>query len=132
MSTFRYDLVAQTLVWGRRDELAPISLDERYVEAARRSNEKLSLISFADLGHLEKCDARRIFVAGIGEGDCQDVVGERLDPRSILMSRPRYKASAYLKKPSRGFRLEGDEESARQLDQLFPQNGGCHRVQPKH
>ena len=23
MSTFRYDLLAQTLVWGRRDELAP-------------------------------------------------------------------------------------------------------------
>ncbi len=32
--------VAQTLVWGRRDQFAPISLGESYVEAARRSNEK--------------------------------------------------------------------------------------------
>ncbi|WP_165419816.1 hypothetical protein [Edaphobacter modestus] len=45
--------VAQTLVWGRRDQFAPISLGESYVEAARRSNEKVSLISFADLGHFE-------------------------------------------------------------------------------
>jgi acetyl esterase/lipase len=36
--------VPQTLLWGRRDELAPISLGESYVEAARRSNEKVSLI----------------------------------------------------------------------------------------
>jgi acetyl esterase/lipase len=45
--------VAQTLVWGRRDQFAPISLGESYVEAARRSSEKVSLISFADLGHFE-------------------------------------------------------------------------------
>ena len=45
--------VAQTLVWGRRDQFAPISLGESYVEAARRNNEKVNLISFADLGHFE-------------------------------------------------------------------------------
>jgi acetyl esterase/lipase len=45
--------VAQTLVWGRRDENAPISMGESYVEAARRSNEKVNLITFADLGHFE-------------------------------------------------------------------------------
>jgi pimeloyl-ACP methyl ester carboxylesterase len=45
--------VAQTMVWGRRDDIAPISLGERYVEAARQSNERVQLLSFADTGHFE-------------------------------------------------------------------------------
>jgi acetyl esterase/lipase len=45
--------VMQTLVWGERDEIAPISLGETYVEAARQTKENVNLLKFEGIGHFE-------------------------------------------------------------------------------
>jgi acetyl esterase/lipase len=45
--------VMQTLVWGRPDQVAPISLAENYVAAAKRENETVNLITFEKIGHFE-------------------------------------------------------------------------------
>jgi acetyl esterase/lipase len=45
--------VMQTVVWGERDDIAPISLGENYVKAAKQRNENVSLLKFEGIGHFE-------------------------------------------------------------------------------
>jgi acetyl esterase/lipase len=45
--------VKQTLVWGKLDTIAPISLGEAYVTAANRKDEMISFLGFNDIGHFE-------------------------------------------------------------------------------
>lgn len=43
----------QTLFWGKLDKIAPISLREAYVAAAKRKEEKVNFVSFDNIGHFE-------------------------------------------------------------------------------
>jgi acetyl esterase/lipase len=45
--------VSQTLVWGQRDDIAPISLGETYTEAAKRLGENVRLVIISAVGHFE-------------------------------------------------------------------------------
>jgi pimeloyl-ACP methyl ester carboxylesterase len=44
---------AQTLVWGQRDDIAPVSLGETYTEAAKRLGENVRLVIIPGAGHFE-------------------------------------------------------------------------------
>ena len=45
--------VRQTLVWGKLDKIAPFSLGEAYVGAAKQKDEMVNFLSFNDIGHFE-------------------------------------------------------------------------------
>jgi acetyl esterase/lipase len=45
--------VMQTLVWGERDEVVPISIGQTYVKAAKQHNENVNLLKFEGIGHFE-------------------------------------------------------------------------------
>lgn len=45
--------VRQTLVWGKLDKIAPISLGEAYVAAAKRKDELVNFLRFNGIGHFE-------------------------------------------------------------------------------
>jgi acetyl esterase/lipase len=45
--------VSQVLFWGRNDDIAPLSLAQGYLKAAKRAGDPVQLMSFADTGHFE-------------------------------------------------------------------------------
>jgi len=45
--------VPQRLFWGRKDDIAPISLGERYTETAEQAGDPVRLVSFPEAGHFE-------------------------------------------------------------------------------
>ncbi len=45
--------VPQTLFWGRKDDIAPISLGERYTRTAKQAGDPARLVSFPEIGHFE-------------------------------------------------------------------------------
>jgi acetyl esterase/lipase len=49
--------VMQTLVWGERDEVVPISIGQTYVKAAKQNNENVNLLKFEGIGHFEVATA---------------------------------------------------------------------------
>ena len=45
--------VPQTLFWGKRDDIAPILLGERYAQMAQNVGDSARLVSFPEIGHFE-------------------------------------------------------------------------------
>jgi acetyl esterase/lipase len=45
--------VSQALFWGRKDDVAPLSLGERYTQAAKRAGDPVRLVIIPGVGHFE-------------------------------------------------------------------------------
>ncbi|SEC25197.1 Acetyl esterase/lipase [Terriglobus roseus] len=45
--------VSQILFWGRKDQVVPMSLGERYINAAKDAGDSVRLIAFPTVGHFE-------------------------------------------------------------------------------
>jgi len=45
--------IPQVLIWGRDDDIAPISLGEKYTLAAKQAGDPVRLVSIPDVGHFE-------------------------------------------------------------------------------
>jgi acetyl esterase/lipase len=45
--------ITQVLIWGRDDDIAPISLGEKYTLAAKQAGDPVRLVSIPDMGHFE-------------------------------------------------------------------------------
>jgi len=45
--------VPQTLFWGRKDNIATISLGERFTEAAQQAGDPARLVIFSEAGHFD-------------------------------------------------------------------------------
>lgn len=45
--------IPQVLIWGRDDDIAPISLGEKYTLAAKKAGDPVKLVSILDVGHFE-------------------------------------------------------------------------------
>jgi pimeloyl-ACP methyl ester carboxylesterase len=45
--------VSQALFWGRKDDVAPLSLGDSYTEAAKRAGDPVRLVTFPEVGHFE-------------------------------------------------------------------------------
>jgi pimeloyl-ACP methyl ester carboxylesterase len=45
--------IPQVLIWGRDNDIAPISLSEKYKLAAKQAGDPVRLVSIPDVGHFE-------------------------------------------------------------------------------
>jgi pimeloyl-ACP methyl ester carboxylesterase len=45
--------IPQVLIWGRDDDIAPISLGEKYTLAAKQAGDPVRLVSIPGVGHFE-------------------------------------------------------------------------------
>lgn len=45
--------IPQVVIWGRRDDLIPVSLAEKYTQAAKQAGDSVRLVIFPDAGHFE-------------------------------------------------------------------------------
>jgi pimeloyl-ACP methyl ester carboxylesterase len=52
--------VPQVLVWGARDDQIPLSLAERYTQAATRAGDRVGLIVEPSAGHFESASPRSV------------------------------------------------------------------------